>query len=158
MSTERIFVFESQYERLCSALRDAWATVDNKQRKILFSETSTKHVDGLIDDAVTKGIKPILDQDQSQDGGISPQIYGPATPDMGIYLQETFGPVSVIITIPDEGRTNDQVIDEMVSLANDSEYGLSASVWDQEIRARAVAAKLQSGAVHVNSPVSSIAT
>ena len=64
--------------------------------------------------------------------------------------EETFGPVLPIMTVPDAAHA--------VRLANDSPYGLNASVWSKDLpTARSVARSLESGNVCVNDVVSSYA-
>jgi acyl-CoA reductase-like NAD-dependent aldehyde dehydrogenase len=64
---------------------------------------------------------------------------------MKIYSEQSFGPVKSII------RVNG--VDEAVRIANDTEYGLSAAVFGQDIvRAMAVARRIQSGICHINGP------
>lgn len=159
MSTERVFVAASRYDELCASLRTAWATLEQKQSRALFTDASANRTCDLVDQAISLGIKPVLDdvvKSRTADSSlVRPQIYGPATPEMSIFREETFGPVSVIISIPDKGRSEEDVLREMIKLANESDYGLSASVWGAaEDKARWVASKLDSGAVHINSPVS----
>ena len=68
-----------------------------------------------------------------------------AQPVHRIAREEIFGPVAAFIRFRDEAQA--------VALANDSEYGLSASVWTQNIgRANRVAAALRSGTVAINTP------
>lgn len=67
------------------------------------------------------------------------------TPGMRLYDEESFGPVKPVIRVKDE--------DEAVAIANDTEYGLSASVYSRDIRrAMAVAARIESGICHINGP------
>jgi len=64
---------------------------------------------------------------------------------MEIYSEESFGPVVALIRARDE--------EDAVRLANDSEYGLSASVFTRDIaRALRIAQRIQSGICHVNGP------
>jgi acyl-CoA reductase-like NAD-dependent aldehyde dehydrogenase len=64
---------------------------------------------------------------------------------MRAYDEESFGPVKPVIRVRDE--------DEAVAIANDTEYGLSASVYSRDIqRAMAVAARIESGICHINGP------
>ena len=65
------------------------------------------------------------------------------TNDMRVAREEIFGPVLVIIPFDTE--------EEVVALANDSEYGLVAGLWTRDLaRAHRVAAQLEAGQVYVN--------
>lgn len=73
---------------------------------------------------------------------VAPIVYTDVTNDMRIAREEVFGPVLVVIGYDDEA--------EAVTIANDSEYGLSAGVWGSPERALAVAEQLEAGTVWVN--------
>jgi aldehyde dehydrogenase (NAD+)/betaine-aldehyde dehydrogenase len=67
------------------------------------------------------------------------------TPEHRIAREEIFGPVAAILRFKDEA--------EAIRLANDSEYGLSASIWSQNIgRVNRVARALRTGTVAINTP------
>jgi succinate-semialdehyde dehydrogenase/glutarate-semialdehyde dehydrogenase len=67
---------------------------------------------------------------------------------MPAFDQETFGPVAAVIRAKDEG--------DAVRLANDSSFGLGASVWTQDrARAERMAAQIEAGAIFVNGVVKS---
>ncbi|EGD01408.1 aldehyde dehydrogenase, partial [Burkholderia sp. TJI49] len=74
-----------------------------------------------------------------------PTIFSEVRTDMTIAQQEIFGPVLAILPYDS--------VDEAVAIANDTVYGLGAHVQgaDKE-RARAVAARIRSGQVHLNYP------
>ncbi len=72
-----------------------------------------------------------------------PTVFASATPQMRIVREEIFGPVLTAIAWRD--------VDELVAQANDSEYGLSAGIWTNDIRqAHRAAAALKAGTVWIN--------
>jgi aldehyde dehydrogenase (NAD+) len=72
-----------------------------------------------------------------------PTIFVDATNDMTIVQEEIFGPVLTVIPYDTEG--------EAVALANDTVYGLAASVWGRDVpRAASVAHRLRAGTVWIN--------
>ncbi len=74
---------------------------------------------------------------------IPPMVVTGVTPDMRLEMEETFGPVLPIITFRDEG--------EVVAMANDTDFGLSASVWTNDlVRADRVARAIVTGNVSIN--------
>lgn len=81
---------------------------------------------------------------------IKPMVLTDVREDMSIMSEETFGPVLPIIAVNGE--------DEAVSMANESRYGLNASVWSEnKEQARRVASRLQSGAVLINDVLVTVA-
>ena len=65
------------------------------------------------------------------------------TPEMRAYREETFGPVVSVYPFNDEA--------EAVALANDTDYGLNASIWSRDVaRARRLAAQIHAGVVSIN--------
>lgn len=113
----------------------------------LVDDTQLKTVLGYIDAGHSEGAKAIAGgrQARSETGGyyVEPTIFDGVKNDMKIAREEIFGPVLSIIRFKDEA--------EAVRMANDSSYGLQASVWTSHIdRAHRVARALHAGTVHVN--------
>ncbi|HEY5853852.1 MAG TPA: NAD-dependent succinate-semialdehyde dehydrogenase [Aldersonia sp.] len=78
----------------------------------------------------------------------APTVLAEVTAGMSVYTEETFGPVAAVITVADAG--------EAVAVANDTRFGLGASVWSRDIEAAvAVGKRITSGACFVNSVVAS---
>jgi phenylacetaldehyde dehydrogenase len=74
---------------------------------------------------------------------MAPTLITDVTPSMRIMREEVFGPVLTIQRFEDE--------DEAIALANDTDFGLGASVWTQNLkRAHTVAQRIRSGTVWVN--------
>jgi succinate-semialdehyde dehydrogenase/glutarate-semialdehyde dehydrogenase len=83
-------------------------------------------------------------------GGVyyQPTVLADVKPGMNVWAEEVFGPVATIITVADA--------DEAVAVANDTPFGLGASVWSRDVdTAIAVGKRVMSGACFVNSLVAS---
>jgi succinate-semialdehyde dehydrogenase/glutarate-semialdehyde dehydrogenase len=77
----------------------------------------------------------------------APTIVSNVSPEMRVMREETFGPVLAVIRARDER--------EAITVANDTPFGLSASVWSRDLaRARRIAREIAAGTVHVNDVVS----
>ncbi len=78
-----------------------------------------------------------------------PTVLADVTPEMTCIAEETFGPTLPVVKVADE--------DEAVRLANDSKYGLSATVWTGDTaRGERVARRLECGAVNVNDALTNV--
>jgi vanillin dehydrogenase len=98
----------------------------------------------LLDDAVAKGAK-IAAGGQFEGAVVSATVLDKVTSAMRIYMEESFGPVKPVVRV--------KGVEEAVRVANDTEYGLSASVFGRDIgRAMSVAKRIQSGICHINAP------
>ncbi|WP_417563492.1 NAD-dependent succinate-semialdehyde dehydrogenase [Microbacterium sp.] len=78
----------------------------------------------------------------------APTILDNVPEDAAAFREETFGPLAAVARVADD--------EAAVHLANDTEYGLGASIWTQDLdRARDLAGRIDAGAVFVNSIVAS---
>ena len=112
----------------------------------LVSEQQRERVSEHVEDARAKGATVLTGGRSRPDLG--PAFYEPTvltgvTKDMVCATQETFGPVVALYPYRDE--------DEAVRFANDTDYGLNASVWGTDLkRAARLARRIESGNVNVN--------
>ncbi len=112
----------------------------------LVSEQRLHAVAEHVDDALAKGATLLAGGKARPDLGptfFEPTVLTGVTPGMRTFAEETFGPVVALYRVAS--------VDEAVRLANDSPYGLNASVWTGDTRrGREVAARLECGNVNVN--------
>lgn len=149
MSTERIILDNSVADAFISELVSRATNLgfdDNSKIKLgpMSLSGSVERIEAMIEDAINKGAKAVL-RGKCEGSNMSPTILDQVTADMDIYHAEVFGPVTAII------RANS--VEEAVTKANDSEFGLTASVFGRDVgRAMEVAQQIEAGQVHVNGP------
>lgn len=147
MASERVVLLEEVAVPFLEEMRaGCLALGQNKDKKIgdLISIEAAQNVKQLIDDAVSKGAVLICGGEVSG-AYVEPTLLDHVTPDMRIYREESFGPVLCIIRAFDDA--------EAVTIANDTEYGLVASVYTSNpARGKEIAAQLETGVCHINGP------
>jgi acyl-CoA reductase-like NAD-dependent aldehyde dehydrogenase len=113
----------------------------------MVSDDQAKIVNELVDDAVENGATKHTGGPTKVEGMkgsfIAPVVLTGVTHEMRIMKEEIFGPVLPVITVDSE--------EEAVELANDSEFGLGASVWTKDrAKGERMAHQIESGMVWTN--------
>ena len=151
MSTERIIVADSVADAFVEKFKAKVATMATGNPRdgktplgAVVDLKTTQHVEALVQDALTHGAQKI-------NGGVANGVLMPATvidrvtPSMKLFRDESFGPVVAVVRARDEAHA--------IALANDTEYGLSASVFTKDTaRGLRVARQIRSGMCHINGP------
>ena len=95
-----------------------------------------------VRDAVSKGAR-LLTGGQHSGAFYSPTVLAGVTPQMKVYGEESFGPVTSVIKARD--------VEDAIAIANDSSYGLSSGVITNDLqKAFDVALRVEAGMVHIN--------
>ncbi|MFJ4641513.1 aldehyde dehydrogenase AldH [Streptomyces hygroscopicus] len=152
IAAKRYYVHTEVYDEFTARFVEGMATTttgDPRDEATTFGPLATgrgrRDVEELVADAVAKGATVLT-------GGVTPQgpgffypatVLADVTPAMRLYREECFGPVACV------HRVND--LDEAIRLANDSDFGLSSSVWTTEPHEiDRLAREIDAGGVFVN--------
>jgi vanillin dehydrogenase len=151
MSTERVIVDEKVADQFAAKLAKrvaALPTGDPRKGDFVLGSVvgkpTVERVQRLVSDAAAKGAKVLCGGES--DGTIMKGIVvDRVTPEMALFREESFGPQVSITRV--------KSADEAVKLANDTEYGLAASIFSKDIaRALELAKRIESGICHINGP------
>ena len=150
----RLIVHESRKDELLDALKpefESWTVGDplNEDTRIgaMISERHLSKVTGLIEKGQSEGANVLMGGNQihKDSGGyfVEATIFDGVSNDMTIAREEIFGPVLSVITFNDE--------EEAVQIANDTNFGLAASLYTENLStAHRVAKAIRAGTVSVN--------
>jgi succinate-semialdehyde dehydrogenase/glutarate-semialdehyde dehydrogenase len=152
-SVERCYVHESIAERFIAEvvaetkrLRQSTSAETTADVGSMTSERQLLAVQRQVDQALDQGATALTGGDRVADSAapfFAPTVLTNVSHDMDVMRDETFGPVLPIMTFKTD--------EEAVRLANDSVYGLTASVWSGNIaRGRRLAERIDAGTVMVN--------
>ena len=151
MSTERIIVLDSVADRFVELLKVKTAELEARDPRLKLSLLGAvigadvgPRLKTLLDGALQAGATLVAGE-KCEGVIIQPMIVDRVTSDMRLFREESFGPIVAVCRARDE--------DQAIELANDSEYGLTASVFTRNaIRGLQVARRIKSGSCHINSP------
>lgn len=152
---ERIYVHESLFDAFVEKARDIvfdyqlgdpfeQATTLGPMANVRFAD----EVRLQVRDAVSAGAKPLIDpslfpRDVGTDAYLAPQILVNVDHSMRVMRDESFGPVAGIMKVSSDA--------EAIALMNDSQFGLTASIWTADVDAAAqIGRQIQTGTVFMN--------
>lgn len=153
LSFERVYLQDGIHESFLHAFIEAASNLRLGRGKdfeaemgSLISAQQLRKVDDHIQDAVGKGAKILTGGRARPDLGplfYEPTILAEVTADMKVAQEETFGPVVSIYRFKE--------IEQAIAMANDSLYGLNASIWTDNVGSgREIAKRLKCGTVNIN--------
>ncbi len=158
ISVERVYVEAPVYDEFVAKLTANVRSIKQGQE----SEGSTYDTGAMataaqrdiverhVQEAVADGARVLTGGKPTGVGTFfQPTVLADVTPTMSCIAEETFGPTLPVVKVADE--------EEAIRLANDSQYGLSASVWTGDVeRGERVARRLECGAVNVNDALTNV--
>jgi acyl-CoA reductase-like NAD-dependent aldehyde dehydrogenase len=157
LSVERCYVHRSLYEKFLRAcvektkkLRVGHGLDHETDVGPMIHERQLRIVEAHVEDAVARGARVLAGGSRLPELGknfYAPTVLADVTHEMSIMREETFGPVLPVMAFDTD--------EQAVRLANDSEYGLAASVWTRNrARGKRLARRIRAGTVMVNDVVS----
>jgi acyl-CoA reductase-like NAD-dependent aldehyde dehydrogenase len=149
-AVERVYVVEKVAEpflqRVVAKTKSLRLTCDGPEAEVgpLINERQLEIVEQQVNDAISKGAKVLAGGSRRTPGYFyEPTVLADVDHRMAVMREETFGPLLPVQVVPS--------VDDAVRLANDSNYGLTASLWTRDTaRAKALASRLQTGIVTIN--------
>jgi len=149
ISTQRVLVDRGVYGDVLEALRERVSAIptgdplaEDTRLSAMISEPEAERVGSWIEEAVGAGARVVTGGERDR-GLFEPTVIADVDPSMRISCDELFGPAVAVTPVAN--------IEEALALANDSEYGLSAGIFTQDLDlAVRFAREAASGNVHLN--------
>ncbi len=148
-STQRTFVHKDLYEDVLSCLKEKLERYvegnpldENTTMGPVIRASDAERIMSVFEDARAKGAR-IVCGNRRVVNYVAPTIVADMTCDMRIFTEELFGPGIGFMPFED--------LDEAVRMANDTNYGLAAGIFTQDIdKAMQLARRIKAGNVHIN--------
>jgi phenylacetaldehyde dehydrogenase len=150
----RLFAHESIFDRVVEGVSEIASKIrvgngldPQTEMGPLVSEEQFQKVTGYIDSGLSEGAKATAGGKKAADKGyfVQPTVLTKTNPDMKVIREEIFGPVVCAIPYKDDD------LDRIAKEANDTPYGLAASIWTRDIStANKMAKRIRSGTVWIN--------
>jgi succinate-semialdehyde dehydrogenase/glutarate-semialdehyde dehydrogenase/succinyl-CoA reductase len=155
IASKRFFVvkdvaneFIEKFVQKTEKLRVGNPTSEDTDIGPLVNKEGLERIEELVDDATKNGARVLVGGKRLLEKGYyySPTILEKVTPEMRVAKEETFGPVAPITVVENEK--------DAIAMANDSEFGLGASIWTQDLeKAEKLSREIESGIVTINNVV-----
>ncbi len=156
-AAKRFIVAEEIADKFISRLAAAFATEvigDPMDPKTtlgpLGNQKTLEKIEAMVDQSVAMGAQIVLGGKRVNRPGFyyEPTILTNVNKYMPVYQEETFGPVAPVIVV--------QSLEEAIQVANDSQYGLGATIWTENYElAESLIPQIEVGNVYINSMLSS---
>jgi len=150
----RLFAHESIFDRVVEGVSDIASKIrvgagldPQTEMGPLVSEEQFQKVTGYIDSGLSEGARATAGGKKAAERGyfVQPTVLTRTTPEMKVVKEEIFGPVVCAVPFTDTD------LDRIAREANDTPYGLAASVWTRDISiANKMAKRIRSGTVWIN--------
>jgi succinate-semialdehyde dehydrogenase / glutarate-semialdehyde dehydrogenase len=157
ISAKRMIVDETITERFTALLSKEISNLKigdpfdpNTEISCLARPDLTENLERQVNSSIDQGAVVVKKGGRRAKGGnyFEPIILTNIKRTMAVYKEEVFGPAAIVLTFKDEK--------EAIDLANDSDYGLGAAVWSNDLqRAEKIGLKLEAGAIAINDMVKS---